>query len=61
MPVRCPRRDSNPQPTDSKSGALSIELLGRETPTSRTPTRLIGLQPNHTGKGPDVKLAMNHE
>jgi hypothetical protein len=25
---RRPRRDSNPQPTDSKSGALSIELRG---------------------------------
>ena len=24
-----PRQDSNPQPTDPKSGALSIELLGR--------------------------------
>ena len=26
-----PRRDSNPQPTDSKSGTLSIELRGRVT------------------------------
>ncbi len=25
-----PRRDSNSQPTDSKSGALSIELRGRD-------------------------------
>ncbi len=25
-----PRRDSNAEPTDSKSGALSIELRGRE-------------------------------
>ncbi len=24
-----PRQESNPQPTDPKSGALSIELLGR--------------------------------
>jgi hypothetical protein len=24
---RCPRQESNPQPTDPKSGALSIELL----------------------------------
>lgn len=27
---RRPRQESNPQPTDPKSGALSIELLGRE-------------------------------
>ena len=26
---KCPRRDSNAQPTDSKSGTLSIELRGR--------------------------------
>ena len=25
---KCPRRDSNAQPTDSKSGTLSIELRG---------------------------------
>ena len=25
-----PRQESNPQPTDPKSGALSIELLGRD-------------------------------
>ena len=28
----CPRRDSNPQPTDSKSGTLSIELRGHFVP-----------------------------
>ena len=28
----CPRRDSNPQPTDSKSGTLSIELRGLYIP-----------------------------
>ena len=28
----CPRRDSNPQPTDSKSGTLSIELRGHLHP-----------------------------
>lgn len=26
----CPRRESNPQPSDPKSGALSIELRGRK-------------------------------
>ncbi len=26
----CPRQESNPQPTDPKSGALSIELLRHE-------------------------------
>ena len=28
--ILCPRQDSNPQPTDPKSGALSVELLGRD-------------------------------
>jgi hypothetical protein len=27
--TKCPRRESNPQPSDPKSGALSIELRGR--------------------------------
>jgi hypothetical protein len=31
---RRPRRDSNAQPTDSKSGALSIELRGQATKTA---------------------------
>jgi hypothetical protein len=31
--IRRPRRDSNAQPTDSKSGALSIELRGRFAPS----------------------------
>jgi hypothetical protein len=44
---RRPRRDSNSQPSDPKSGALSIELLGRRdyytvlfmqgSPTSTSP------------------------
>ena len=30
LPVyRCPSQESNPEPTDPKSGALSIELLRR--------------------------------
>ena len=30
-----PRQESNPQPTDPKSGALSIELLGRDRDYTR--------------------------
>ena len=32
-----PRRDSNPQPTDSKSGALSFELRGQEAEKAIVP------------------------
>ena len=35
--IWCPRQDLNPQPTDPKSGALSIELLGRSGDYTATP------------------------
>jgi hypothetical protein len=38
------RRDSNPQPTDSKSGALSIELRVRDTLGDRlTSIRVVNI------------------
>ena len=36
---RRPRQDSNPQPSDPKSDALSIELLGRNVGILDTLTR----------------------
>ena len=37
---QCPRQESNPQPTDPKSGALSIELLGRSRDYTATSVAL---------------------